>query len=366
MSGRAIIIFVAGLIVISGVVFHNIEASSTLITQNYYKYYVRQESQDIAQTGAAMALRQIGNDINWRTGFPLMDLLSGKVQVTVSDSTFFGRKVIKIVSVGYQQYGTSLERRDTCITYQRRSFIPSFVIASVTTNNPVAANGSMTIDGRDHDTTGAVLAGLGTWGVWSTKAWSQGGSAVVGGTAAGLDFPPLNPANPLIIKQNQPFAGGYPGTPDSVMGAIGIGYPEGTLKAIAQSGNNGSRYTTNPATLTMPLSGVTYIELPSGGSWVPAAITGSGVLVIHNSAKNALLQNPGISTFKGILICDDIVHLHNTIIGAVVSLTPTPSAGNVIGNGTGAVLYSRMAIKKATEVAVMPPNGSQNAVAWRE
>src|SRR2546426_11764249 len=121
MSGRAIIIFIAGLIVISGVVFHNIEASSTLITQNYYKYYVRQESQDIAQTGAAMALRQIGSDINWRTGFPLMNLLSGKVQVTVSDSTFFGRKVIKIVSVGYQQYGTTLERRDTCITYQRRS-----------------------------------------------------------------------------------------------------------------------------------------------------------------------------------------------------------------------------------------------------
>jgi len=367
MSGRAIIIFIAGLIVISGVVFHNIEASSTLITQNYYKYYVRQEAQDIAQTGAGMALRQIGNDINWRTGFPLMNLLSGKVQVTVSDSTFFGRKVIKIVSIGYQQYGTTLERRDTCITYQRRSFIPSFVIASVTTNNPVAANGSMTIDGRDHDSTGAtIIAGQGTWGVWSTKAWSQSGAAVVGGTAAGLDFLPTNPANPLIIKQNQPFAGGYPGTPDSVMGAIGIGYPEGTLKAIAQSGINGSRYTTNPATLTMPLKGVTYIELPSAGVWTPAALSGSGILVIHNSTKNAILSNPGAGKFSGIVISDDIIHLHDSIVGAVVSLTPAPSAGNVIGNGTGAVLYSKIAIKRATEVAVMPTNGSQNAVAWRE
>jgi hypothetical protein len=367
MSGRAIIIFIVGLIVISGVVFHNIEASSTLITENYNKYYVRQTSQDIAQTGAGMALREIGNDINWRTGFPLMKLLGGKVQVTVSDSTLFGRKVIKIVSIGYQQYGTSLERRDTCITYQRRSFVPSFVYGAVTTNNPVGANGSMIIDGRDHDTVGTtVIAGQGQWGVWTTKLFSQGGSSTVGGTAAGTDYAPANPGNPAVIKQLQVLTGGYPGTPDSVMGSIGIGYPEGTLKAIAQSGINGSRYTTNPATLTMPLRGVTYVELPSAGSWLPSPLSGSGVLVIHNSSKNALLSNVNGGIFRGLVICDDIVHLHDTIIGAVVSLTLAPSSGNVIGNGTGAVLFSKTSIKKATEVAVMPSNGSQNAVAWRE
>ena len=367
MSGRAIIIFIAGLIVISGVVFHNIEASSTLITQNFNKYYLRQTAQDIAQTGAAMALRQIGNDITWRTGFPLMNLASGKVQVTASDSTFFGRKVIKIVSIGYSQYGTSLERRDTCITYQRRSFVPSFVYGAVTTNNPVSAAGSMIIDGRDHDTIGTtVIPGQGQWGIWTTKTFVQSGASMVGGTAAGTDYAPANPGNPAVIKQLQILTGGYPGTPDSVMGAISIGYPEGTLKAIAQSGINGSRYTTNPATLTMPLKGVTYVELPSAGTWSPGPLSGSGILVVHNSNKNSLLSNVNGGIFRGLIISDDIVHLHDTIVGAAVSLTLAPSAGNVIGNGTGAVLFSKTSIKKATESAVMPPNGSQNAVAWRE
>jgi hypothetical protein len=36
---------------------------------------------------------------------------------------------------------------------------------------------------------------------------------------------------------------------------------------MAQSGKNGGQYTTNPGTLTFPLAGVTYVELPNGGLW---------------------------------------------------------------------------------------------------
>jgi hypothetical protein len=367
LSGRAIIIVITGLIIISGVVFHNIEAASTRITENYDDYYLRQCSQDIAQAGACMGLRALATDKTWRTGFPLMDLLSGKVKVTASDSTLFGRKVVKIISVGYSQYGTSRERRDTTITYARRAYVPYPIYGAITTNNAVGTLGSMTVDGRDHDSTGAtVIPGKGSWGVWTTKAYSIGGSSTVGGTNAGTDYAPANPGNAAIIKQNQSYPGGYPGSPDSVLGGLSYGYPEGTLKAIAQSGSNGSRYTTNPATLATPLRGVTYVELSSGGTWQSMDITGSGILIVHNSAKNAIMKNLNSGTFKGLLIADDIIHVHATIVGGIVSLTPSPSSGNTFGNGSGSALFSNINILKATEGAIMIPNGSQNAVAWRE
>jgi len=367
VSGSAIIIVITGLIIISGIVFHNIQASSTRITENFDEYYLRQTTQDIAQTGAGMALRQLANDKTWRTGFPIMNLLSGKVKVTASDSTLFGRKVVKIVSIGYSQFGTSLERRDTTITYARRAYVPYPVYGAITTNNAVSSLGSMTVDGRDHDSTGAtVIPGKGSWGVWTTKTYSIGGSSTIGGTASGTDYAPANPGNAAIIKQNQTHPGGYPGSPDSVLGGLSYGYPEGTLKAIAQSGTGGSQYTTNPATLTTPLKGVTYVELASGGTWQSMDITGSGILIVHNSAKNAIMKNLNSGTYKGLLIADDIIHVHATIVGGIVSLTPSPSAGNTIGNGSGAALFSNINILKATEGAVLVPNGSQNAVAWRE
>jgi hypothetical protein len=55
--------------------------------------------------------------------------------------------------------------------------------------------------------------------------------------------------------------------------------------------------------------------------------------------------------FRGLIIADDIIHIHADIIGAVVSLTTNPSAGNVIGNGNGTVKFSSEAIMKSTEFA---------------
>ena len=49
-------------------------------------------------------------------------------------------------------------------------------------------------------------------------------------------------------------------------------------------------------------------------------------------------------TFKGIIIADDMVHVHSTVIGTIIILTPSPSSGNTVGNSDGAVLYSTEAI----------------------
>jgi len=79
-----------------------------------------------------------------------------------------------------------------------------------------------------------------------------------------------------------------------------------------------------------------------------------------------IMKNLNSGTFRGLLIADDIIHIHGTIVGAVVSLTPSPSSGNAIGNGSGFALFSNTNILKATEGAVLVPNGSQDALAWRE
>ena len=144
-----------------------------------------------------------------------------------------------------------------------------------------------------------------------------------------------------------------------------FGYASGTLKALAQAGANGSQYATDPARLTFPLSSVTYVELADGATWSAIDFgASSGVLVVHNSAGNALMKNLNSGTFKGLIISDDIEKVHTTVIGAVVSMTQSPS-GNCIGNGNGEVLYSIAALENASSVSG-GGGGELTVVSWLE
>lgn len=372
MSGRAIIVLVTGVMIVTSILFFKIAAASTKITENTTQYYRRQTAKNLAQIGVRMALRQVANNLNWRTGFPLTNLLGGKVIVTAKDSTFFGQKVVKIVSIGIVDYGKSLERRDTSTAFVPRgnTNLPSTVKAAITTNNPTSTLGNLIVDGRDHDSIGTgVIAGQGTFGVWTTKTFSQSGNSTVGGTNTSVvDISPAKaPKDSSVVRSNQIYSGGYPGTPDSVLGGPGAGFPEGTLKAIAQSKVAGSQYVTDPTYLTYPLQGVTYVELPAGGKWQAMDISGSGILIVHNNAKDALMKNLNKGTFRGLLIADDIVNIHATIVGAVISLDVSPSAGSTVGNGNGTVLFSRKTLKTAMEQILTPSGDSAgNVLAWWE
>ena len=77
-----------------------------------------------------------------------------------------------------------------------------------------------------------------------------------------------------------------------------------------------------------------------------------GIVVVHNDAKNAVMKNLNSGTFRGLIIVDDIVHIHAEIIGAVIVLSPTPAGGNCIGNGSGEVLYSSMTIQDITQNSI--------------
>jgi hypothetical protein len=59
------------------------------------------------------------------------------------------------------------------------------------------------------------------------------------------------------------------------------------------------------------------------------------------------MQNLNSGTFRGLIIADDMVHVHADIIGAIVVLTSNPANGNCIGNGNGNILYSSEAIQSA-------------------
>jgi hypothetical protein len=361
MSGKAIIIIVAGIIMISGIILYRIEASSTNIVKNVNAYYYRQTAQNLAQSGANMALRAIANNNAWRTGFPLMNLQGEKVLVTAADSTWHGRSVVKIISVGIVNYNTSSELRETSVVYIPHPFTSPPFKGLVTANTAVSVNGNMTIDGRDHTTTGVLIPTNGTLAIYTTSTFSPGGSSQTGGTGGGSDYAPVGSPNPAVVAQNQP-ASSVPQSPDSAMGGAGNGFSEGTLKQIAQSGLGGSQYSSTGSGLKTPLQGVTYVENNFSGS-----MDGSGILIIHNSSKSALYKNTS-GNFTGILIVDDLVHVHSNVTGVVVVLTPNPSAGNVLGNGNGSILFSRTAIANAVSALNNASgNGSaSNVIGWWE
>ncbi|HYQ86363.1 MAG TPA: hypothetical protein VES59_03865 [Bacteroidota bacterium] len=371
MSGKAIIIIVVGIVVVSGIVLYNIEAGSIAITRNVDRFYSGKAAQNIAQSGVNMALRQLANDKDWRTGFPSIDMLGGKGFVHVSDSTWYGKKVIKIVSVGILNQGQPFEVRDTSTAYLPRGGVPGAIRGLITTNSPTSLEGDPLVDARDHTALGALVSNNGTLAVWTTKTLSPAGDPMMGGTVLGVDYVPSDPYLPIVVQSGQSFPN-YPLTPDSVLGATAEGYPEGTLKAIAQSGN-GNQYVTDPSTLTYPLTGVTYVELPSGGSFKNTNITGSGILIVHNGAKNALLEDCNLY-FTGLVLVDDCLKKSDishtgtpVLLGAVFGMSPDGNKGRW-GNSDGSYVYSSEAIENAMKTATIASGRSlaSSVLGWWE
>ncbi len=387
MVGRALILTIFGMFVVSTMFLRTIVRSTNTQNDNVVRYYQRSLGRDISQGGANLALRQLASNSLWRTGYSSLYLSGGRVSVTLSDVNFqrdAKSNVVaatKITSVCYLPFTTAVSQvtiQDTTFTtvaFVARGFKPGGVRGTVTTQNHINTGGNVLIDGRDHDTTGALLPGQGTFGIWTTDTLTQGGSSDIGGTnLSGTDFAPVGKTpgpDTSIIRINQ--GGIYYGSPDSVMGTIVGGYPEGTLKSIAQSGVSGSQYVTDPTKLSYPLRGVTYVDLPAGASpsvWSPCNINGSGILVVHNSTKNAFMKDIQPSTFFGLLIADDISHINSTftIYGAIVGLTANASTTNDLGNGNSRIYFSSIAIENATGYAKTSSVTTYNnkVLAWWE
>lgn len=346
---RFIMMIVLGGIVTFGLNNINLNRTLNLGTQNAVDKFSITRAHDIAGSMADILLMRIANDRTYRVYTQeTEDLFGGEADYTVEDTFFDGDSLIKInVSANYNDAFKSVTAF-TKTADLNNSNLPPSIKAAITTNNPVKTNGTLIVDGRDHDLTGMLIPNKGKVGIWTISNVNQTGNSTIGGTVSSTDYLPSKPANPLTINQNQSWPDEIHDTPDKVMGGPDAGYPEGTLKNAAISGFGGSQYVTDPADLTYPLNGITYVELPSGNEWLPARLDGKGIVIVHNSHINAVIKNIDQNyNFKGLLIADDIVHVHNEIIGAIFVLTQFPSSGNVIGNGNGKVLYSNLALENA-------------------
>ena len=352
--GKAILIMVLGSMLLFGMINMNINNNMTTASQSSFDRYNDTEARNVANSIAEMAIAEVGDSNSYRTTSPVSftNVFGGSGSYTVTDTTIGGQSMIKVRSNSL--YDGIAKSVTVIIQVPQNENFPPGVKGAISTNNEVLTSGTLTVDGRDHDLNGNLTGNPGTYGIWSTGDLTRQGSSAIGGYNSGTNYAPSSTPNANSYAEEQP--GGYPSTPDSVMGGTPNGFPPGTLKTIAQSGFNGSQYVTNPNYLTYPLSGVTYVEIPSGSSWISSNIDGTGILVIHNSASNAIIKNENIGQFKGILIADDIIHIHTTIIGAIIGLTTHPSEGNSIGNGSGNVLYSRQAIMNAMNSAVDQSN----------
>lgn len=376
MGGKALIYLLIGMIGLAGLVFQRINSSNLEQELSASALYLRETAANTALSGVKLGLRQLSENKYWRTGYTNLPAGNGRVTVTLVDSLFDGDSVVIVRATGIAGIGTSEEMRKTREALVRFAGLPHALKAAITVRNPIKVNGLFQVDGRNHTPTGVPIANSGVLGIYSTNTVAQQGGATIGGTVGGVDYVPAAPASPGIVLDSQIYPGGYPGTPDSVMGGAKAGFTEGTLKSIAQSGTGGSQYTTNPATLSWPIAGVTYVELPPGGSWVNPDLNGSGILIVHNNSCNALLKNVNSGTFSGLIIADDIDGLKINMIGAMFCLSPTPIAGQVIGNAQGSLRFSSEAVKMTIDDTKKRSPKKQSAsstggslldiVAWRE
>lgn len=347
-------LLILGAIIIFGIISFNTTEKMKTANENSVAYYTETQVRNICNSAVGMLISNLADNTDLRVeDNTTIAYGDGYISYTIKDKKINGQDRIEIFVAG--TYETS---KDTIIAYVKppnSGFIPPAVKGAISTNNPIELKGNMQVDGRNHDLMGNLIANSGTNGIWTTQTFSQDGSSDVGGTSSGSDYNLSSPGNPNIIKTGQTYPGGYPDNPDDILGAEN-GFTDGKLKQLAQSGINGSQYVTDPSDLDFPLKGITYVELPASngkknGAWKAQNIQGTGILIIHNSVMDAKIENLNSGTFSGLIIADDIVHIHTNIVGAVVGLSPAPSEGNCLGNGSGNVFYSSEAITNATSKA---------------
>ena len=344
--GQSAIIMVVTVAIVFALVSINTNQRTNDVSEKALSYYADNVSKNICNSATEMLLTEIADNEEFRIeDLESTEMLNGDVSYTIKDTVISSKDKIKIDVKAI--YGGEESKNIIIASVVKEGFIAKPIQAAVTTNNDIKTIGTLVIDGREHDEDGnLIIGGEGTFGVWTTGTLNQSGNSHIGGTDSDGDYAPSRPGNANSIKTSQVWEGGYPSTPDEVLGGEEEGFADGYLMELAKSGDNGSQYVTSPSDLTYPLKGVTYVEISR--SWNAANINGSGILIVHNTDLDAIIKTPR-GTFKGLVIADDIDKVHGTIIGGLVGLSPNPASGNCVGNGTGEILYSQETIEKASQ-----------------
>lgn len=349
MSGKAIIIIVSGIIIIAGIILYRIEAASTNIVANLNRYYYRQTEQNIAQSGVNMGLRQLANDPTWRTGFPLMNLMSGKVIVRAFDTTFQTKNVVAVSGTGIMSYNTPQETRVTSTAYLKMPTFPNVKAAlnlRLSSVNEVEVESPSTINGYDHDINGNLLAsgpndkaGLAYYA--GTKPELEG--AINGNPKSILDtsmWNPVNGINDIIAAASYSYTGPI------------------TVGGISSS---------SLATFGSAVAPVIVYGDGRAGAVRFRNLTGYGVLVV----RGRIDLQPNF-TWHGLVIAYETgieeweVENNATIIGALL-ISGTKSDFEIELEAGCKILYSKATLNLAKSVWDFSSNGSASGVlAWWE
>jgi hypothetical protein len=348
--GKNALIIVVGFAIITSIIRLSLQRGNRDVSQIAYDRYEDNTARNAAHSGANLALDKLRQSPSWRDGFSNLDLFAATVDVQVYDQTSdstLGQDTLRINAQG--SIGGDSAEVILTVTIDLADFLGN-INSAITGNSNIKTLGDMIVDGRDHDLNGNVIPNKGTYAIITTQTYVQGGNTFLGGTPlTGIDIAPTPTGWEPVVMDNYVWSGAYPTTPEEVLGGEPAGLPPNFFKMVAMSGYNGSQYVTDPDDLSFPLQGVTYVELPSATEWNPADLgtTGMGILIVHNDDRTALIQNLNCTLFRGLIICDDLMHIHTDVIGAIFVLTENPMAGNCIGNGTGDVMFSRIALDEA-------------------
>ncbi len=345
--GRNALILVVGFAIITGVMRLTLHRGERMVSQIAYDRYEDYTARNAAHSGAHLAVDTLRHDPDWRDGFAGLSLFGASVDVQVYDQnsdTTLGEDTLLIAAQG--AIGGDTAQVILTVSLDDIDYL-SNIISLLNANANINTLGNMLIDGRDHDKFGTIIPNNGTYAIVTTQSYTPGGHTMLAGTTVeGLDLGPTHTQWEPIVLQNYVWPEGYPQTPEEVLGGAEFGFVPDFFKMVALSGDNGSQYVTDPDNLIFPLQGVTYVELPSGESWNSANLgeNSEGLLIIHNNAINALISNITAPIFRGLIIADDMTHIHADILGAIFVLADEPLSGNCIGNGTGDILYSRQVL----------------------
>jgi len=365
--GKLSLLLVASLAIVFSIHSYTIERRATAVVENYVRYNSKTIAQNINNSTMQLALRKMSDSSSWRSGYNQLAMFGGRSTLTLRDTTVAGKKCVSLHCLSV----CDKDSQASTVIIQSK-LIPPVVRGAITSFGRLDQTISdMYVDGRDH-TEVVISVGppaqyqlvpqSGYFGI-STGApdFVNIPPAYIGGTDRTTNPPtdiiPVFPDNPKTIEANAPWPNGFPTTPDAAMG-----WPEGTLKAIAMSGVNGSRYITSKTQMAalvsggIPLEGVTYIDVsPTDTLWSGLKIpdNSGGIFVFHCPTKTAYWKNISFptsnGTFKGLMIFDKIFHIHMNILGALVMLTPNTVMDQTCnGNADKTIAMSTNIIERNT------------------
>ena len=368
--GRQAIILVMGLLL--GFIAYSaiFNSSETDLVKNYTNAYARIQVRNITRSALEMSLSTLADNMKWRSGFDNIALFGGRATVTLKD-VIVGKDSAILLECN-SKYVTGRDITTSTgkvLVGNAMGTIPAVVRAAFTAFGSInAVISDMVIDGRDYKLDGiTVVPNRGKFGVSTGQSsFVNDQRGAIGGTTYSTDPPqdilPAYPNDPRVIETSSPWPKGFPTDPDAA-----LDLPAGTLEYMAKNKLiPGSQFVTQLSDLKLPLRGITYIKVPPGTVWRKTRIGDNpeGIFVFHSDSTDAFWNNIRTESgaFKGIMLFDNVFHIHMDITGATVILTSnTITKKECKGNDNHKIVYSSEAIQRITGMVKQVTAGG-----WRD